>query len=98
MEKVIRDGKVAVIYSSDYTGWYSDHGHEALLYHPELVRVIEEGGKITEELCESLGFNVRWCGDAHSIQWVPVGMQFTVIDWNDGMEIVVTEDDLKLTA
>ena len=41
MEKVIRDGKVAVLYSPGYgAGWFSWHGIEELLYDPVVVGMI----------------------------------------------------------
>ena len=44
MEKVIRDGKVAVLYSPGYgAGWYSWHDIEDLLYDPAVVEMVEKG-------------------------------------------------------
>jgi hypothetical protein len=42
MNKVVRDGKVAVIYSPHYgAGWYSWHGIPELLFDPAVVAMIE---------------------------------------------------------
>lgn len=48
MEKVIRDGKVAVLYSPGYgAGWstwcYNDDLVKTLLFHPLIVEKVESG-------------------------------------------------------
>lgn len=48
MEKVIRDGKVAVLYSPGYgAGWttweYDSKLHEIMLFHPLIVEKVESG-------------------------------------------------------
>lgn len=48
MEKVIRDGKVAVLYSPGYgAGWttwtYDSKLHEVMLFHPLIVEKVESG-------------------------------------------------------
>lgn len=99
MEKVIRDGKVAVIISPGYgAGWYSWHGYEELLFHPKLVELVEQGrrGSITEKLCLEILGNPKdaymYLGGAHQlvIEWVPVGTPFR-IDEYDGSESLVTD-------
>ena len=44
MEKVIRNGLVAVLYSPGYgAGWFSwNPGHQELLFHPKLVEMVEQ--------------------------------------------------------
>lgn len=102
MEKVIRDGKVAVLYSSDYGGaWYNDHHIEELLFHPVLVELIEQGRQkeITNELVtEALGidfkhYNIR-PEDAKDlrIEWVPEGALFRIHEY-DGQEFVVLQEE-----
>jgi hypothetical protein len=49
MDKVIRDGKVAVLYSPGYgAGWYSWHDNEELLYDPVIVDMVESKKHYTE--------------------------------------------------
>lgn len=103
MEKVIRDGKVAVIISGEYgAGWYTWNYHEELLFHPKLVQMIEEGKneEITEEwVKEQLGFDDVYCGGAYdlSIKWIEEGTRFNVEE-SDGAEYIITEADLKIKA
>ena len=103
MEKVIRDGKVAVLYSPGYgAGWYSWHRIPELIFHPKLVEMVETGqhANITEDWIlkntEIDGESVccEGTGDLW-IRWVPVGTRFLIHEY-DGSESVVLEEDLDL--
>jgi hypothetical protein len=99
MDKVIRDGKVAVLVSRGYgAGWstWTDEV-ETYLFHPKLVQMVEERrhSEITEEWMEKeLGLDVSYTGgiDGLEIEWVPIGTKF-VIDEYDGAELLKTIDD-----
>ena len=105
MEKVIRDGKVAVLYSPGWgAGWYSWHGMEELLYHPTLVQMVEDGQRldITNELCNSIlgkGRRVVVMGEENlTIEWLPIGTEF-IIDEYDGNESITLKGNTNwLTA
>lgn len=105
MDKVIRDGKVAVLISEGYgAGFYTwAHGpnKQALLFHPKLVEFVEQGrfDEITKELCEEIVGGYAYVAGAHDlvIHWLPVGTRFTVTEF-DGAEEIVTIDDLPITA
>ncbi len=103
-EKVIRDNKVAVLYSSGFgAGWYSwNPEHKELLFHPKLVAMVEAGKQsdITKEWLENeLGILDVYCGGASDlkIQWLVEGTAFT-IDEYDGAESIETLDSLTLIA
>jgi hypothetical protein len=99
MNKVIRDGKVAVLVSRGYgAGWstWTDEV-ETYLFHPKLVQMVEEErhSEITTEWMEQeLGLDVSYTGgtDGLEIQWVPVGTKFVVHEY-DGHESLRTIDD-----
>jgi hypothetical protein len=106
MEKVIRDGMVAVLYSPGFgAGWYSWHGIKELLFHPEIVRLVEDGQRdqITQELCLKLmnmaqGDYICVLGaDQLKIQWLPVDTAFKVDEY-DGSESIETVEGLNLIA
>lgn len=104
MEKVIRDGKVAVLYSPDYgAGWYSwNSEHKQLLFHPKIVDMVEQGraNEIDEGwVLKEIGISDVYCGGAIRLQieWLPEGTPFR-IDEYDGYESVSTHNDLVLTA
>jgi hypothetical protein len=101
MEKVIRDGKVAILISGGFgAGWYSwnDSEHKELLFHPKLVEMVEENrtDEITEEWVEdNLGIKNVYCGgvDDLSIRWVPIGSRFFVDEY-DGSESLIIIDTI----
>ena len=105
MEKVIRDGKVAVVLSAGYgAGWGSwNYGvHEVIMFHPKIVQMVEEGREmeLTEEWLEKeLGLKDVYTGGREGlyIEWVPEGTKFR-IDEYDGAERIITIDDLDMVA
>lgn len=104
MEKLIRDGKVAVLISHGFgAGWYSwSSNNEALLFHPKLVEMVEQGkaDQIDEDwVKENLGIEDVYCGGASDLQihWLPVGTAFQVEEY-DGAESLRTMDDLCIVA
>lgn len=104
MEKVIRNGKVAVLVSPGFgAGWYSwNTKHQELLFNPKLVEIVEQ--KRTNEIDEdwvkeNLGIEHVYCGGANDleIRWLPIGTAFE-IDEYDGSESLRTKDDLIIVA
>lgn len=105
MEKVVRDGKVAIVLSAGYgAGWGSwNYGvHEVIMFHPKIVQMVEDGREmdITEEWLEKeLGLEGVYTGGREGlyIEWVPEGTKFR-IDEYDGAERIITIDDLDMVA
>ena len=104
MEKVIRNGNVAVLVSPGFgAGWYSwNSDHMELLFHPKLVSMVEQNRKkeITPEWVEKeLGLPNIYCGGAGAIEiiWVPVGTKF-LIDEYDGSEMIIIVDEVAIIA
>ena len=103
MEKVIKDGKVAVLVSHGFgAGWYSWHSKEELLFHPDLVKMVEEGreNEIDEDwVKDNIGIEDVYCGGADGLQihWLPIGTAFQIEEY-DGAESLRTMDDLSLIA
>jgi len=99
MDKVIRDGKVAVLVSRGYgAGWstWTDEV-ETYLFHPKLVQMVEEERHseiATEWMEQELGLDVSYTGgtDGLEIEWVPVGTKFVIHEY-DGHESLKTIDD-----
>lgn len=95
MDKLIRNGQVAVIYSPDYgVGWYSRHGEQDLLFNPDIVGWIEtkQLDKIKTYLI--LKYPDQYIGDLEdlTIRWLPEGTRF-IIDEYDGAESIKTESE-----
>ncbi len=95
--RVIRFGKVAVLYANDYGGgWYTAHQIEELLFDPEVVDMVERKVNPTEiiEYCVEHYGNNKWFQNAPdlAIAWIPEGSIFR-IDEYDGNESVRLQDD-----
>jgi len=103
MEKVIRNGRVAVLVSLGLSGWYScNDSHKELLFHPKLVAMVEANrqSEITQEWLEKeLGIKDVYCGGVKDLQilWFEIGTRFELYDEN-GYEALWTVDKLTLIA
>ena len=103
MNKVIRDGKVAVLVSPGYgAGWstwaYSgeEDYRDFMLYNPTLVDMVER--KVPAEAIEAYVNSVHpntYCGGANdlTIEWLPVGTAFRIHEY-DGSESLEIRDDM----
>jgi hypothetical protein len=101
MDKVIRNGEVAVLFSPGFgAGWYTwNTEHPAMLYDPVVVKWVEEdkpSGEARTRLEATLEEKYPGCYlgglDDLDIRWVPVGSRF-VVDEYDGSESVVVEQE-----
>ena len=103
MEKVIKNGQVAVLYSPGFgAGWYSWNSEKELLFHPKLVEMVENNRQseiTTQWIQENLGINNVYCGGADDLQieWLDEGTLFE-IDEYDGSESIKTLGNLTLMA
>lgn len=95
--KVVRDGKVAVLVSSDFgIGFYSATDDPACLFCPEIVAMLERSAPLAE-LLEFV--KARWPRVHRSavqdlnIEWVPEGAAFCIREY-DGAEWVELRDDV----
>lgn len=101
MEKVIRNGKVAVLVSRGFdTGWYTQHGVEELLFHPKVVEMVQDCKK--QDICKWVeeNFDLEVSRDGAMglvIHWLPVGEPFMIIQTNR-YEYVYTAENLDLVA
>lgn len=107
MEKVIKDGKVAILYSpgfgAGWSTWNDDTVGQKMIFHPKLVELVEEDrqNEITEEFVQTL-FNTKdyicilGASDLR-ITWLPEGTSF-YIDEYDGSESIVTSDRLSFRS
>jgi hypothetical protein len=96
MQKVVRDGKVAVLVSSGYgAGWSTWELEDAdlrnkLMYDPAMVQMLEENLPV-EDLADyaTVAYRDHYLGglDNLYIVWVPQGDRFRIRE-NDGAEWV----------
>lgn len=94
MKKVIRDGKVAVLYSPGFgAGWYTwNTGVTELIFDSVIVNAVLEGNKEkaharAKELCPNGYFGGV---DNLKVGWVPVGMAFEITEYygNESLNII----------
>ena len=101
MERVIRDGQVAVLYSPEYgAGWYSCHQIEELVFDPSIVAWLE-----AEETDKILSYVTLKYPDAYvgglkdlSILWLPEGTVFRVDEYDGNESIYLKEQERWITA
>ena len=102
MEKLIRDGKVAVIISPGWgSGWYSWHGIPELLYDPKVVEMVlneEDLENILKYCHEKYGDDNYFSPDELEVVWIQEGTKFMVHEY-DGSESIRYEQEMRwLTA
>jgi len=97
MEKVKKDGCIAVLYSPGFgAGWssWNNNDKEWLLFNPEIVAAVESGDrKKAEEIAERLGKELNGendytCvlgADGLEIAWIREGEAFEITEY-DGNE------------
>lgn len=103
MKKVIRDGKVAVLYSPGYgAGWFTWNVPIEGLFHPELVEAVERKASSTEieEIAKRLFGDDNYYGGADQlrIKWIPIGTQFRIEEYDGSESIYVQSDYTFITA
>lgn len=102
MDKIIKDGKVAVAVSGGFgAGWTTWNGRISP-FEPKVIKMIESGeqDKITESWCEKeLGIKNVYCGGVSDlkIEWIPVGVRFSINEY-DGSESIYRSDNLEFEA
>jgi hypothetical protein len=96
LDKVIRDGKVAVLYSPGYgAGWFTWHHIEELVYDPRVVHYVETGEKeLITSYVEELYPDVYTGGvDDLEIAWIKEGTLFRINEY-DGNESIETKEEV----
>lgn len=101
-EKLIRDGKVAVIYSPGFgAGWSTwNDDKERMVFDPVLAQMILDGADVealtkvaTERHPKAYMGGLRNV----KVEWLPVGTVF-LIDEYDGSESIVTSQTFTMQA
>ena len=98
MNKVIKDGKVAVLVSHGYgAGWSSWACDINCLFDPDIVQLVLDRASaetILQCACEKWPDNY-WGGvDGLTVQWIPEGTQFRINEY-DGAESIEYNSDVK---
>lgn len=97
MDKVIRDGKVAVLYSPTYgAGWWYESCDPSRLFDPHLVQLIEQGLYQAAETYSDQRWPDQYNGGVYdlTIAWIPQGKHFRITEY-DGAESIEYRDQIK---
>ena len=98
MDKVVRDGKVAVLYSPDYgAGWFSWNPEcIEILFDPAMVELVEAESWEELKTYVALKYPDLYMGgiDNLNIEWVPEGALF-VVQEHDGNEWIELRDQIN---
>jgi hypothetical protein len=95
VEKLVRNGKVAILYSPEYgagwSTWNESHHTEILLFDKEIVEAVLEGNKekaaqIAKRKCDGKYFCILGLANLE-VAWLDEGTVFK-IDEHDGCESV----------
>jgi hypothetical protein len=103
VEKVIRDGKVAVLVSPGFGAGWSTWAHgeigERCMFDPIVVAWVE-GGKVGEVPVAHYGDAYFYIGgaDGLEIEWVPVGTAFMISEYDGSESIRFKESDCWTVA
>ena len=95
MKKVIRDGKVAVLYSPGYgAGWSTWGAPEDLIFDPEIVALVEADKREQINILVSRRGYDFYDGGASklAIVWLPVGTKFVITEYDGSEGIKVIEE------
>lgn len=102
MQKVVRDGKVAVLVSPDFgagwSTWADSSQRETMMFDSRLISAAENNvSDIETVLLEIFGENFPYPGGWSDIKivWIPEGTTFWIKEY-DGAESIVYEDEIKV--
>lgn len=96
IEKLIRDGFVAVLYSpgfgAGWSTWCGDHAY-AMCVDKELCEAVDSGDTDkAAEIAERKYGAYTGGSDALKIEWVPEGAAFRIEEYDGGESIVFSDD------
>ena len=101
MQKLIRDGRVAVLVSPGYgAGWYTWHYNEELLYDPSIVEWLEQDNMPKIEAYLALKYKDEYFGGLEDlvVMWVPVGARFRIEEYDGAESLVLESEERWITA
>jgi len=96
VEKYIKDGKVAVLYSPGYgAGWstWASENAEAMLFDKDIVEAVLAGNiSLAARIAEDKYFAYTGGAEDLTVEWLDVGTLFRINDY-DGYESIEVYSD-----
>ncbi len=104
MDKVIRNGEVAVLYSPGFgAGWYTwNTEHPGILYDWRVVAWVEDGWPAARLSTLKADLEETYPGiylgglDNLRIRWVPVGTRFYIHEYDGSERVVLVDTELDI--
>jgi hypothetical protein len=108
IERLIRHGRVAVLYSPGYGAGWSTWCHEdeqmrlSMLFDPQIADIRDRGDADWQEKAKAIAL-VKYPGaylgglTDLAVRWLPVGTQFRVME-QDGNEWIEVDEDIQWTV
>jgi hypothetical protein len=101
MNKVVRDGKVAVLISDGWgAGFHSWGAPVEAIFDPILVDLIEN-----EKISEAITYVEATYPDAYNgsaeelvVQWIPEGTKFLIIEYDGNESLMIQDTQAWITA
>lgn len=98
MNKLIKDGKVAVLYSPDFGAGWSTWNQEVpeILFDPAIVELVEKDQWDELEVYVTLKYPGLYDGGLPqlAVQWISIGSEFRVHEY-DGNESIEIKEELN---
>jgi hypothetical protein len=106
MDRLIRDGQVAVMYSPGYgAGWstWNPERFEEMLFDPQIADIRDRGDADWEEKARAIAlvkYPDTYIGGLTDleVQWLPVGTQFRVLEYDGHESIEINSEITWITA
>ena len=103
-DRLVRDGKVAVLYSPGYGAGWSTWCHEdleirlAMVFDPQIADIVDQGATDWQNKAEAIAqikYPDAYLGGLKDlrVKWLPTGTQFRVTEY-DGNEDIETRDSV----
>jgi hypothetical protein len=102
MHKTIKDGRVAVLYSSGYgAGWSTwNPGHPEMVFDPGLVDLVLAGNEEKILAYVTLKWPTAFMGGVEDlrVEWLPEGTDFMIEEYDGAENIIIKEKVTWITA
>jgi hypothetical protein len=102
MNKLIKDGMVAVLYSPGFgAGWYTwNYECPEILFDPAIVEFVEKEKWAELETYVILKYPEIYKGGMTDleVEWMPVGTEFKIIEYDGAESIEYKENDHWMIA
>lgn len=92
--RVVGNGKVAVLISTDRRGWSTNGDGENALFCPDVVLWLM-GMQVLPNVTKLMGENFSGSLQSVRIQWVDEGVEFIVQEFDDGLERVLFKEKVE---